>query len=602
MTGGRWDVKARRWGSGIGATSGILLILWLSLFLCAWGQSAALLRDDHPEFGGWMTYVESPGIGRIAVHIRTPDVPRYHDGAPVIVNVSGFFTASSGFNFQWDPDALGAIYITYLWPGKTDARTGIRSDGDFDYGGPDCLTALRSVIRFATGEIPNENGDFLHDLFDGLPLYDVSGLYAFSHSGIAATNVMALHGASFPKMGFFVGRENPTLDALYPLEPGHWDEDTGRAQHNPFYDPAGYTPTSIAIDYSTVSWSSDLSRPVFLSPQNGQIVYRCSTKHPRMWEKDYWSTGLLQALLDNGALTRETWPETLATPEEAAAHWPFRTTVNNYSRLPDVLPHLKTMLVFAAADHVQTALDKPHIHHAYDGFHTTAGLWCRLNPDRAYVRAFSSVDAETVVPDNAANTEPSTWAVIRDWGYRTPPRSLHQQVVLAAIAEMCDRHVNGIWSNDLDAVLHAYGLSAGQGEEMAMVVFPDGTHVMASPLSARSEDNEARDFGLYMDAAWAPTWDAVVIDWPDFGLPAQPERAAAQIREAYERAKAGERLEIGCIGGTGRTGTVLACMAVLAGIAADEAVDWVRDAYKREAVETDDQERWVHWFAEFVRD
>ena len=39
---------------------------------------------------------------------------------------------------------------------------------------------------------------------------------------------------------------------------------------------------------------------------------------------------------------------------------------------------------------------------------------------------------------------------------------------------------------------------------------------------------------------------------------------------------AGERVEVTCGGGTGRTGTVLACMAVLAGVAADDAVGWVR--------------------------
>jgi len=42
---------------------------------------------------------------------------------------------------------------------------------------------------------------------------------------------------------------------------------------------------------------------------------------------------------------------------------------------------------------------------------------------------------------------------------------------------------------------------------------------------------------------------------------------------------------------------VLACMAVLAGVPAPEAVSWVRAAYRREAVETADQEAWVEWFA-----
>lgn len=57
---------------------------------------------------------------------------------------------------------------------------------------------------------------------------------------------------------------------------------------------------------------------------------------------------------------------------------------------------------------------------------------------------------------------------------------------------------------------------------------------------------------------------------------------------------------MGCIGGLGRTGTVLACMAILTGIAPGEAVQWVRDHYDPSAVETPEQEQWVLWFGKQV--
>jgi hypothetical protein len=411
------------------------------------------IRDTDPRIGGWITYVKSEGIGRIAVHVQEPVEPRYSEGAPILVNVSGFFTASSGFDFELDEDAVGAIYVTYLWPGRSDPRTGMQSEGTFDYGGPDCLRALRDVVRFATGEISNVDGLFLHEIVGVSVLYDLAGLYAFSHSGIVATNVLALHGGDLQRVKFFVGRENPTIDAMYPLEPGHWDDETGRPVHNPFYDPSGYTPTSIAIDYSTVYWSEADQLPAFAVPIGPDYV--CSTKHPRMWDKDYWSTELLQALLDNGALTRGLWPRNLALPEEATEHWPFRTTVDNYPLLADVLPTLKVMLVFAADDHVQVALDKPHVHQAYDGFHHRAGLWCRMNPDRSYVETFVGAGVGAALPDNPANREPATWMTIRSWGY--PTRSgpnLNLLVPLAAIAEMCDRTYYGNWDENLDVVLH----------------------------------------------------------------------------------------------------------------------------------------------------
>jgi hypothetical protein len=130
------------------------------------------------------------------------------------------------------------------------------------------------------------------------------------------------------------------------------------------------------------------------------------------------------------------------------------------------------------------------------------------------------------------------------------------------------------------------------------IIFPDGTRVRASSLLDRDEHVSERDFGLYMDPSWNPTWPAELIDWADFGLPRDGARAAAQIRAAFARAERGQGVEIGCLGGLGRTGAVLACMAVLAGVDALDAIAWVREHYRAGAIETPEQERWVVWFAE----
>jgi len=137
---------------------------------------------------------------------------------------------------------------------------------------------------------------------------------------------------------------------------------------------------------------------------------------------------------------------------------------------------------------------------------------------------------------------------------------------------------------------------------MAVVTFPDGTRVRAVSLAERREDDPERAFGLYLGERWAPTWPADVVAWPDFGLPDEPEVAARQIADAFRRARGGELVEVGCLGGSGRTGTVLACMAILAGVAPGEAVAWVRRAYRPQAVETAEQEAWVEWFGRRARD
>jgi hypothetical protein len=132
------------------------------------------------------------------------------------------------------------------------------------------------------------------------------------------------------------------------------------------------------------------------------------------------------------------------------------------------------------------------------------------------------------------------------------------------------------------------------------VTFPDGTHVRAASIFESDEDGDGRDFGLYMDLRWKPTWPAEIIEWPDFGLPIDQTHAASQIAAAFSRARAGQIVEIGCPGGLGRTGTVLACMAILAGVRPEHAVTWVRENYRSGAIETADQERWIRSFAEGV--
>lgn len=137
---------------------------------------------------------------------------------------------------------------------------------------------------------------------------------------------------------------------------------------------------------------------------------------------------------------------------------------------------------------------------------------------------------------------------------------------------------------------------------MNEVSFPAGVTVRGSGLSSRDVNRMWRGWGLYLDARWAPSWPAELIDWPDFGTPTSDVDAAAAIHRAFERARDGTNVEVGCAGGLGRTGTVLACMAVLAGVSVDDAVGWVRSNYRAMAVESSAQEAWVHWFANHAQE
>jgi protein-tyrosine phosphatase len=107
----------------------------------------------------------------------------------------------------------------------------------------------------------------------------------------------------------------------------------------------------------------------------------------------------------------------------------------------------------------------------------------------------------------------------------------------------------------------------------------------------------APTFALYLLGHEPPAvdWEARWVRWPDFRLPADRGAAREALREAWARA-AGERVEVACAGGHGRTGTALACLAVLDGVPGREAVAYVREHYAPRAVETPWQRRFVARF------
>lgn len=85
------------------------------------------------------------------------------------------------------------------------------------------------------------------------------------------------------------------------------------------------------------------------------------------------------------------------------------------------------------------------------------------------------------------------------------------------------------------------------------------------------------------------------VRWPDFLLPTDRNDAAAAMLDLWTRADS-TRVGVACTGGRGRTGTALACVAIIDGVAADDAVEFVRRGYDPKSVETPWQRRFVTRF------
>ena len=85
--------------------------------------------------------------------------------------------------------------------------------------------------------------------------------------------------------------------------------------------------------------------------------------------------------------------------------------------------------------------------------------------------------------------------------------------------------------------------------------------------------------------------------WDDMGTLEQ-DRLKSLVDEAHRALERGETVEVGCIGGHGRTGTFLAALLVkIEQLSGDEAVKRVKETYCPDAIETPEQQGMVHLLA-----
>ncbi len=99
-----------------------------------------------------------------------------------------------------------------------------------------------------------------------------------------------------------------------------------------------------------------------------------------------------------------------------------------------------------------------------------------------------------------------------------------------------------------------------------VLVLPSGRVVRGRALRRPLPPGPPPDFAVHLLGHPPPAvpWPSEWLRWRDFGLPADAEAARETLLRAWTRS-ADERVEIACGGGRGRTGTALACLAVLDG-------------------------------------
>lgn len=128
----------------------------------------------------------------------------------------------------------------------------------------------------------------------------------------------------------------------------------------------------------------------------------------------------------------------------------------------------------------------------------------------------------------------------------------------------------------------------------------DGTVIYLSASSDKFARTYEPDMAVYLASSWFPKCVAFHVGWVDYGLPALSDDDLLRVaRTALDAARAGQVVEIGCMGAHGRTGTFVAVLELLA--MADhsqwkQAIALVRTQHCHKAIETDEQE----WFVRHI--
>jgi hypothetical protein len=405
------------------------------------------------------------GSEGLAASVLIPRQPRFTNGAPVVITVTGGVQAG---NARGHPEYVrhGFVEIHFAFPGGGEGAE--RSGGRYDFRGSDCIRALADVIRFATGRITDKDGRFVGDVATGVAvLTKNTGIVGSSHGGNACGLAMALHGSEFTDLAWYASMESPYGEGAANVELG--GKDSGL---NPAYDPA-----TGALDLSHLAWSPDLSpglmrkpMPVTTRDLKGAFFFDLDGDGRYSEAKDFpvngfvgdagngvkaWYSPRIMAEAEKRQLIPGDRPSHVPTLAESKEFWRYRDAAPS---IPEAVRNCTNLAVIVYAnerDHVQADPAHTHILEQVEGFRKAGARFVRLNPDRAYVESvIPTFKPEAQFPDNPAGKVWTRANIAEGVEPSALPIGIYMQ---AAVCELTDRTQAGVWSNDLPAVLRYHG-------------------------------------------------------------------------------------------------------------------------------------------------
>ena len=405
------------------------------------------------------------GKGGIAASVLVPLRPRFTNGAPVVINVTGGVQAGSA---RGRPEYVrhGFVEIHFAFPGGGQGEE--RSGGTYDFRGPKCVRALADVIRFATSRTTDPQGRSLSQLAGVKVLTNNVGIVGSSHGGNACGLAMAKHGEEFPNLAWYASMESPCGEGAANVELGGHESGV-----NPAYDPQ----TGV-LNLSRLAWSSELTpglarkpMPVPTRELKGALYFDLNSDGRFSVQDDFpancfvgdagsgvkaWYSPRLVAEAEKRKLVPGTWPAHLPTAAESRDFWAWRDAAPHIPNAVRKCSNIAVILYANERDHVQADPAHTHILTQVEGFRKAGARFVRLNPDRSYVElvapAGPRLRRDLAFADNPASKPWTRSNITAGVEPSALPLGVYMQ---AAVCELADRTQVANWSANLDSVLFA---------------------------------------------------------------------------------------------------------------------------------------------------
>ncbi|HPN33376.1 MAG TPA: T9SS type A sorting domain-containing protein [bacterium] len=401
----------------------------------------------------------------IFTRISLPLNPRYGaKGSPVVIHVPGGFGSGGVGPSNAILRLPDCFQLQFNFPGGGYNEQ--KSGGTFDERGPNCLMALRDVIRFALGAATDQNGKLFSQLAGPIkPMAANVGLVGFSNGGNATIAAAGMYGAHISGLAWIVNWESPVGDGMANAECGA-DEGSGHGlQTNPEVNPA-YHPDTGEFDLTTLAYCDTLHlNPA--RPAAGGLYFDIHRNGVIDWGADfvlrphdlqiggkwtvYYSNRVIGAARSMHLLPSPL-PAHIADTSATRQFWSSRDGETWIAAAVQHNPQLMFLVEASEDDHVQSAPDHPHVLIQYEGFRRAGARFVRLNPDRAYVEAELGRSAPNASDNDAfrAFDHLSIRSALEPAGENGIATSVGQ---VAAIYELADRTYYNDVSPQLASVL-----------------------------------------------------------------------------------------------------------------------------------------------------